>query len=274
MDVNNRDFIEQVRVMYEADPGYVSSIPFWKLEGMLARSRTCRMTSGSSACLYAVDGDRLVFYWSDNKETFLLPLEQVRALSFLVLHEEFFKLIQDQLDGYESTETYTLFYDLPPNGSSPRVLPPEDKSRLQPMAAGYSVAEFCFDGDEDYEALADLIRETDSHYRLTGNAVRDWTRSPAFAPTLWLWAVERDSGRPVGAAVSNYDPRLKETDLDWFYVLPPYQGKGIGRMLVGETISRSRERSSVIRLSGVADEFYVKCGFRRKDRWFIARRSS
>jgi len=105
------------------------------------------------------------------------------------------------------------------------------------------------------------------------DTVRNWTKSPAFDPSLWMWAVDRDTGCRVGASVSNYNPRMRETDLDWFYVLPAYQGRGIGRMLVDETIRRSRARSSIIRLSGVADEFYMKCGFRRTDRWFVIRQS-
>jgi GNAT superfamily N-acetyltransferase len=264
MDVNSRDFIERVRALYEDNPGYISSIPFWKLEEMLARSRTHETVEGANTCLYAVDGDRLVFYWSDNSEEFMLTPEDTASFSFLVLHEDFYRLAETQLTHYEASPTYTLFYDFSF----------EDANDAGSRAAGYSLTGFDFGRDQEYEALADLIKETDSHYRLTGERARQWTKSPAFDPALWLWAVERGTGSRVGAAVSNHNPGMRETDLDWFYVLPVHQGKGIGRMLVRETIDRSKERSKVIRLGGVADEFYMKCGFRRKDKWFIVRKRS
>jgi hypothetical protein len=40
MSVGTRGFIERVTALYSSDPGYVSSIPFWKLEGLLLRSGT------------------------------------------------------------------------------------------------------------------------------------------------------------------------------------------------------------------------------------------
>ncbi len=261
MTVDSSDFVERVRALYAADPGYISSIPFWKLEGFLLQSRTYELTESGDTCLYAIMGDRLVFYWANNIRRFMLSPDQLRGLSFLVLHEDFYRLIEGQLAEYNSSQAYNLFYDFSF----------EETSKLDPR---YYPADFDFSLEQEFESVAQLIRETDSHYRMTGDRVKQWTSSPAFDPSLWLWVKEHGTGRPVGVGVSNYNPRMRETDLDWFYVLPSHQGKGIGRMLVKETIARSRDRSSIIRLGGVADEFYMKCGFQREDKWFVMTKAS
>ncbi|NLW16444.1 MAG: GNAT family N-acetyltransferase [Firmicutes bacterium] len=60
--------------------------------------------------------------------------------------------------------------------------------------------------------------------------------------------------------------------MDWFFVHPAYQGRGIGHMLVAATVARCRPKASSIRLSGIANGFYEKGGFRPGDKWFMMRR--
>lgn len=285
-----QDFIDKVSRLYLNDPARASSIPFWKLEGFLLESQAYEVIDGADRYLYALRGKQLVFYWSNDARRFLLPPDEVRGLDFLVLHEDFFDLVRDLLgEGYDATPGYTLFYDysyVPDDAASGRsTTTGSDDSTTDSGRIGdggnaghgakgrYYVDDFDFGREAEYESLADLINATDGAFHLTADKVRQWTKTPAFDPTLWVWVKDEDTHAPLGIGVSNHYAKMRETDLDWFYVLPAHQGKGIGRMLIKETIDRSKTRSEIIRLGGVADEFYMKCGFRRRDKWYVVRRS-
>ena len=90
-----------------------------------------------------------------------------------------------------------------------------------------------------------------------------------FDGTLWIWVRTRESNESVGLAISTYQETIKETYLDWIQVLPSYQRMGIGKMLVGETINRAIDKSDIIRVTGMADGFYERCGFAGTECWRI-----
>jgi GNAT superfamily N-acetyltransferase len=78
----------------------------------------------------------------------------------------------------------------------------------------------------------------------------------------------RASKEAVGLGISTYQACIRECYLDWIQVLPEYQGRGLGRLLVSETIRRAIGRSDIIRVTGMADDFYRKCGFVGTESWF------
>lgn len=83
------------------------------------------------------------------------------------------------------------------------------------------------------------------------------------------------SDKPVAIGIAVYDKEICETELEWIYVDSTYHGKGIGRMIVHELVRRSQDVSRTIRVRGVADEFYIKCGFIKKtDEWFWVKKKA
>jgi predicted N-acetyltransferase YhbS len=86
---------------------------------------------------------------------------------------------------------------------------------------------------------------------------------------LWLWVTSRASGEAVGLGISTYQASIRECYLDWIQVLPEYQGQGLGRLLVSETIKRASGKSDIIRVTGGADDFYRRCGFSGTESWRI-----
>ncbi len=252
-------FVDRVRELYRRDPAGVSSIAYWKLEGFLRESEVHEVIEGGETHLYAVRGDQLVFYWSERGGPMVLDTDRLRGFDLLVLHERCETAVAPLADTHHVFPSVALFFD--PASAPPPVANP-----------AYEVCGFDFAREQEYEDLARLIRETESRMSLPAAAVRSWRDGPAFDPALWLWVRERATGIPVAVGVANYYAPVRETDLDWIYVLPAHQGRGVGRMLIAELIARSRERSDTIRVSGQADGFYMKCGFRPASRWLIVRR--
>lgn len=256
--ISNQDFIEQVRELYLKDPGAAANIAYHKLEKLLKESVTYRIAEDDMKGLYALRQNQLVFYWSNQQEIFLIPPEQLSQLSFLVLHERFYHLIKDRVPHLQAEVNYPLFYDF--------------NFKPSPLVDGqYEVTEFNFTDERDYLDAAEIITGTNTGYTVTPARVRGWLDDGAFDPTLWLLARERQSGQAVGVGITGYYAPMQEADLDWFFVDPTLQGRGIGRMLIAATVARCLPKAEIIRLGGIVDGFYQRCGFKRADRWFIIR---
>lgn len=258
MIVDNQDFIALVRELYVQNPGATSNIAYHKLEGLLKESTTYQIDEVDMQCLYALRQNQLVFYWSNQKERFLVPQAQLDKLSFLVLHGDYHHLVAGILPHLVAEENYPLFYDFA-------------FQQTLPASEHYEVTDFDFAADSDYLTAAEIITGTNTGYTVTPERVRGWLDDRAFDPTLWLLVRERQSGKAVGVGISGFYAPMQEADLDWFFVAPAYQGKGIGRMLIAATVARCLPKAQIIRLSGIADGFYQKCGFERGDRWVIIR---
>lgn len=256
MIIDKQEFIDRVKKLYVSSPGATANIAYHKLEGLLQDSKTYLLDEAGRQCLYALREQQLIFYWSNQKEQFLVPPAQLAKLNFLVLNADYYAPISDFLPELTAVESYPLFYD---------------QALSQPLANNdrYIIEDFNFASESDYLAAADIITGTGAGYQVTADRVRGWLQDTAFDPSLWLLAKEKQSGRPVGVGISAYYEPLQEADLDWFFVDPAHQRQGIGRMLIAATIERCQPQAKVIRLSGIADGFYQKCGFRAGDRWLI-----
>lgn len=82
-----------------------------------------------------------------------------------------------------------------------------------------------------------------------------------FDRDLWVFVREARTHKPVSIGICIYDRKIKETELEWIYVHRDHQRRKVGRMLIDEIIRRSIDKSKVIRVGGIADDFYIKCGF-------------
>jgi GNAT superfamily N-acetyltransferase len=256
MRIDGDVFAEEVVELYVKNPCRVSSIAFWKIEKIFLDSETYRITDNGHTYLYAIRNKSMEFYWSDDQDHFILTQDQTQALDVLVLHEDFYKLIAENLDGYKLRESHPLVYDFTFN-------------REFNLSEDFFVADFDFNKEQDFVVAAELLNRCYKNHNHDAEEIIGWCGELVFEESSWIWVKTRISNEVVGLGISTYQESIKETYLDWIQVLPKYQRKGIGTMLVGETINRAIGKSDIIRVTGMADGFYRKCGFKGTESWRI-----
>lgn len=256
MKIDGQAFAREVQNLYVDNPCQVSCIAFWKLEELCLQGETYQITENGQRYLYAIRDNRLEFYWSDDKDCFILTQDQIKAFELLVLHEDFYRLIADNLSAFGETKLNPLIYDF------------TFRERMN-LNDDFFIADFDFDNEQDFIAAAELLNRCYHTHRHDAVEIAGWCQKPVFDDQLWIWAKARETNEKVGLGVSTYQESINETYLDWIQVLPDFQRKGIGMMLVGETINRSTEKSDIIRVTGMVDGFYEKCGFAGTECWWL-----
>ena len=259
MQIDREDFVRTVKKLYVQNPCQVSDLAFWKVAEQCRESETYSVLDRGHTYLYAIRDKRLVFYWSDDRQHFLLTPNEVRALEFLVLHLDFYNLIADKLDGYQERESHPLLY----NFAFSLAIEHSDE---------YYIAEFDFSREQEFVAAAEMLNHCYETQHHSAAEVAGWSNLPVFDESLWLWVRSRASEEAVGLGISTYQASIRECYLDWIQVLPEYQGRGLGQLLVRETIRKAIDKSEIIRVTGIVDDFYKKCGFYGTEIWRIISR--
>ncbi|MGD9092333.1 MAG: GNAT family N-acetyltransferase [Anaerolineales bacterium] len=253
--MRTEEFIKAVRLKYIKDPIGVSGFAFWKIEDQLLKASTFQLNKPEvGECLYAYINQKLVFYWAENDKPFVIPLRELREYKLLSLHNRF----EEAVGGLKETHNINAYFPLKYDQGATRNARKNDNIHIVTLN---------MKNTNNLADVANIINET-TNRNFTSKSIEAWTESRVYAPELWIGAIDKRTGDLVGVGISTYTPEVMETDLDWFYIREDYQGCGIGTMLVRETISRCRKKSHIIRVAGVADEFYKKCGFIRQDKWY------
>lgn len=132
---------------------------------------------------------------------------------------------------------------------------------------------------EDYEVTEKVVKcafanaeHSDKKEHLLVSRIRD---SDSFIPELSLVAVDKDNRRILGhillseIKISTKDQIVESIALAPVSVLPEYQNKGIGRLLITEALSVATELGykSVVVLGH--PEYYPKFGFKKASKWGI-----
>ncbi len=258
MRINNDLFIDKVKELYMDNPCYLSSIAFWKTERILKKAETFEVKSKDNIYLYAIDHEKLVFYWSNQKMNFLFKQEETNAFDCLILHEDYYRLIKNDLINYQIDEMTPLIY----------------RGQLTDYSLhhDFRIDHFNFMIDKDYNDACFLINSAYKGHHHKQEEIKSWTKDMAFDPCLWFWITEKKTNDRAALAISTYQAKTKETYLDWIQVSPKYHKKGLGKVLVYETIKRAFSKSNIIRVTGIADDFYKKCGFINIEKWYFIKK--
>jgi GNAT superfamily N-acetyltransferase len=249
MKIAMEQFQQQFLRLYASDTSQYTPFALWKVQKMTAEGEAFYLADYD--CYYVIRHKQLLFYTSVDKKCHI-PAEQLNTLDMIVMNAAIFDTVKDQLEGFNNSYCWTLYYDF------------NCQVTLNPLKQ-YEVVDFDFTDDRHFQSAADIING-DADGGLHSLRIKKWTTIPSFDPSLWFFIRDTTNQKLISIGISTFHKEVKETDLDWIFVLPAYQGKGVGRFLIDEIIRRSAYRSSVIRVGGV-DEFYKKCGFFEKECW-------
>lgn len=129
---------------------------------------------------------------------------------------------------------------------------------------------------EEILRIVEIINASYPDIRVSPEQIRSLTRTPVYAPALWLLAVEESSGQAVGCVIADLDKEAREGILEWVQVLPEFRRKGIARALILEALDRMEADFATV--SGQVDNetspelLYRACGFTGSDIWHILRK--
>ena len=215
------------------------SMAFWKLKALALNGETYYLPENN--CYYGVYNNFMFSCFSEDNKCYI-PFE----FKCISMSNTMYERIHNNLSGFNISYGYKLHYDFNYKNESDRT-------------TRYSIESFDFSNERHYIIASEIINQGNGNWIMPDN-LRKIINEPVFDPSMWLFVKDNNSNELIGFSISTYDKELKETDIEWFYILPEYHRKGAGRYLLSEIIERSIYRSSDIRVGGT-NEFYKKCGF-------------
>ena len=248
MKISTDVFWAKYKELYFADVPGISIFAYWKMKYCIETGEAFCLPEYD--CYYLIRNNHLLVYHSPDNQMHL-SAEELNRLDCISLPAALFDSVKEQLIGFHASYGWNLRYDF---AYSPR----EDN------ASPYEAVDFDFLDPSHYNRVAEIISGADGWF--AGDNVRKMTTYAAFHPALWFFVRDKATQALAAVGISVYDVEAKQTDLDWIYVAPAYQGKGCGRFLIAEIIRRCKDISENIRVSGEV-EFYRKCGFVDHELW-------
>lgn len=127
---------------------------------------------------------------------------------------------------------------------------------------------------QELELICAIINCAYTELQITLPQLQGYTRTPVYAPDLWVLAQDETRNEAVGCALADFDPETGEMSLEWIQVLPQYRHRGFGRAMVMELLHRKPSGARFATVSGRVstrwpEALYRSCGFTGQDYWHI-----
>lgn len=257
----DKTFREALVQVYLENPCQVLPNALWKTLNELDQFHTTVETGrdGLVKRLEASSADKLYLHWTrDGRRPSLLMRRRLNATRWALVHQDY--LDPDTVAGFQ---TRLAFFRL--------------IQRRTPAApdlpAGYHFADV--QPADQAQQVADFIAQCYDEMKPTAASVREWARRAVYAPDLWLWVQDDQTGTPCALAIAEFDAGVGEVSLEWVQTLPDFQRQGLGKAAVLEVLRRASDRAAFATVSGQVEDrdnpgaFYRKCGFTGSDVWWL-----
>ena len=255
MRIPAADFLAKYRQLLLARTPGIGVFAYWKMKYLIETGDCYHLPEHD--CWYMIrDGHLLVYYAPDGQMH--ISIGELNRLECVSLPTNLYASIKKRLVGFHAKSDWGLRYDFSykPKGQE---------------ASRYEAVDFDFGNPAHYRKAARIINGDGKWLRGKNlkKAASNMTSLSAFDPALWFFVRDRVTRKLAAISISAHCAEVRQTDLDYIFVAPEFQGKGCGRFLIEETIRRCGEKSDDIRVAGTV-AFYRRCGFVDYEQWVWA----
>lgn len=128
--------------------------------------------------------------------------------------------------------------------------------------------------NKDISLFVEIINKSYSDLSVSYEQILSYRKTEVYDKNLWILVYKDQTNDVVGCGIADFDSNAREGILEWIQVLPEYRGKGIGKLIVNELLSRMAT-ADFATVSGKVDnptnpeKLYRSCGFVGNDIWHI-----
>jgi GNAT superfamily N-acetyltransferase len=258
-------FRDQLISTYLENPCQVLPNALWKTTTRLESMQTqARVQEGIVVELAVADENALMTYWSRDRKPSQNCFRRHKSLTMALVHQDYLQAFPAQ--GFPVRTAYF------------RLICRQDASvgRL-PVPLGFVFTELNL--PQEAGQAAALIGQCYPEIHPDADTVLGWSEHPTFDPALWIWLIDPATGHPAGLGIAEIDRDISEASLEWVQLLPAYQGRGLGKVLVQELLCRLGGRVRFTTVSGQVENtshpeaLYRSCGFEGNDVWWVLERA-
>ena len=254
------DFSKALTSAYLQSPCAVLPNALWKTQCEIPKSQhNFEITDGQVSELCLINEDRLLVYWKAETDEMDYTEVDTARLKLALVHAR--ALANFPAEGLNRQAAYFRYFhnlqSLPDNA-----IPPGFRIQtIHPQA--------------EAEEIATFITRCYPNISQSAENVLAWTKTPVFAPDLWLWLVDDTTGQPAALGIADLDRSIGEGSLEWVQTLPDHRQRGLGHALVGALLHRLAGRAKFATVSGEAanesnpGRLYRGCGFSGEDIWWV-----
>ncbi|MCL2517998.1 MAG: GNAT family N-acetyltransferase [Oscillospiraceae bacterium] len=256
MKISNSEFLEKYKQLFLDGTLGTNFLAFWKMKWFIENGETFYLPEYD--CWYMIRDNHLLVYYSPDNQIHL-SIYELNALDCISLPAALYDSIKDRLIGFNAQYEWSLRYDFS--------YIPKTQSSL------YEAIDFDFSNEQHYQLAASMINNGNDDYdwSYNGSNIKKMTKYSVFDPTLWFFVKDKGTQDLAAVVISAFDKEMRQTNIDWVAVFSAYQGKGVGRFMIEETIRRCKDKSDTIVLgAGSEEDFYRKCGFVNHEEWVWA----
>jgi hypothetical protein len=123
--------------------------------------------------------------------------------------------------------------------------------------------------------IVTIINASYDDIHVDKSQIESYKTTVVYDPELWVIAIDKETQKPIGCGIADYDKAIGELILEWIQVLPEHREKGIGSIIVNNLLLREQKVARFATVSGKVGSFsnperlYRKCGFIGQDYWHI-----
>ncbi len=256
-------FVSLLRNAYLNEPCRVLPNALWKTLVRLNKLECfAQVADKNDYTLQGWDKDDSHIYWNAKRYTTETDMARIEQSNFAILHNDFFQQLHKK--NFKNIKPY---FRLQYNSSTVHTYILDSRFCISTV-----------DIDSELPQVSELIGKCYKNIKPTIDTVKQWTVSEVFHHDLWIWIIDKASGIPAALGIAELDSNIGEGSLEWIQVLPEYQGKGLGKVLVKELLNRLHSKSTFVTVSGEADNasnperLYRSCGFHGNDVWWLLRK--